>query len=58
MSAIVFTITVNNDTLKYYTRFSKKIYLILRLNLGAVHFSMTKMLVLPNSREMYKSLCT
>ena len=32
----------------------KKLYLILRINFGAVHFSMTKMLVFPDS-DMYKS---
>ena len=35
-----------------------KLYLILRLNFGAVHFSVTKMLVLPDSRDMYKSFRT
>ena len=37
------------------TRFPKKLYLIFKLNLGAVHFSMTKMLVLLDSRNMDKS---
>ena len=33
----------------------KKLYLILRLNFGLVNFSMTKMLVIPDSEDMYKS---
>ena len=37
---------------------SKKLFLILRLSFGAVHFSMTKMLVLPDSRDMHKSFDT
>ena len=35
-----------------------KLYLIFRLNLGTVHFSMRKMLVFPDSRDMYKSFGT
>ena len=41
-----------------YTGCPKKLHLILGLNFGAVHFSMTKMLVLPDSRDMYKSFGT
>ena len=37
------------------TWYPKKLYPILRLNFGAVHFSMTKMLLVPDSRDMYKS---
>ena len=36
----------------------KKWYLIFRLNFGAVHFSVTKVLVLLDSRGMYKSFGT
>ena len=38
--------------------FLKNLYLILRFNFGAVHFSITKLLVLPDSRDMYKSFGT
>ena len=37
---------------------SQKLYLILMLNFGAVHFSMTKMLVPPDPGDMYKSFGT
>ena len=36
----------------------KKLYLTLRVNFGAVHFSVTKMLVFPDSGDMYKSFGT
>ena len=36
----------------------KKFDLILRLNFGVVHFSMKKMLLLDDSRGMYKSFDT
>ena len=38
----------------YSTGCSKKLFLILRLNFGAVYFSKTKMLAFPDSRDMYK----
>ena len=34
----------------------KKLYQILKINFGAVRFSMTKMLVLPDSRGIYNHL--
>ena len=40
----------------YHVRCPKKLYLTLRLNLGALEFSITKMLVLPDSRDMYNNL--
>ena len=36
----------------------KKLYLILRLNSGAIHFSMTKLLALLDCRDMYRSFGT
>ena len=48
----------NNIAVESYTGCPKKLYLILRLILGAVRFSMTKVLVLPDSRDMYKSFGT
>ena len=41
-----------------YSGCPKKLHLILRLYLVAVGFSMTKMLVLSDSRDMYKSFGT
>ena len=35
-----------------YTGCPKKFYIILRLNFGAVHFSVTKMLLLNDSRDV------
>ena len=41
-----------------YTGCLKIFYQILRLNLEAVHFSMTKMSVVLDSRDIYKSFGT
>ena len=41
-----------------YTGCPKKLYLILRLNFGAVRFSMTKMFAVLDSGDMYKSFAT
>ena len=48
----------NFNILDLHTRCPKRLYIILKLSFRAVHFSITKMFVLSDSRDIYESFGT
>ena len=58
LNAVKCNLGFDNTMPRQSTGCPKKLNLILRLNVGAVDTSMTKMLVPPDSRDIFKSFGT